>query len=158
MSATALAPLSLVPRPRPAHRPAVAREDRPLRLVPAPAAVPSRHPVRHRRPVATTCPVSRRPLHLTRRGRLLVTTTAAAVITGAVIAVTSAVGGPAAAGTTVGRVVVVTVAPGQTLSQIAAQWAPEEDWRDVAVDIVDVNHLSSQALRAGQELVLPARH
>lgn len=156
-TATALAPLSLAPRPRPVCRPAVAREARALRLVPQPLPAPGRRPALRRRPVASTCPVSRRPLHLTRRGRLLVTTTAAAVLTGAVIAVTSAVGGPAAAGTTAGRVVVVTVAPGQTLSEIAAQWAPEEDWRDVAVDIVDVNHLSSQALRAGQELVLPAR-
>ncbi|WP_208972299.1 LysM peptidoglycan-binding domain-containing protein, partial [Kineococcus rubinsiae] len=120
-------------------------------------AAPLRRAGLRHRPVASTCPASRPHLRLTRRGRLLVTTTAAAVLTGAVIAVTSAVGGPAAAGTAAGRVVVVTVAPGQTLSQIAAQWAPGEDWRDVAVDIVDVNHLSSQALRAGQELVLPAR-
>ncbi|NAZ83678.1 LysM peptidoglycan-binding domain-containing protein [Kineococcus sp. R8] len=106
---------------------------------------------------AGACP-ARRPLRLTRRGRLLVTTTAVAVLTSAVVAVTSAVGGgPAAAGTGAAPLVVVTVAPGQTLSEIAAQWAPGEDWRDVAVGIVEANHLPSQAVRAGQELVLPAR-
>jgi hypothetical protein len=158
VSATAFAPLTVVPRPRPVCRTAVPREARALRLVPAPPAPSRRRPALRRGPAALTHPVTRPHLRLTRRGRLLVTTTAAAVITCAVVAVSGAVGGPAAAGTTSAPLVVVTVAPGQTLSQIAAAWAPDEDWRDVAVDIVAANHLPSQALRAGQELVLPARH
>jgi len=158
VSATAFAPPTVVPRLRPACRTAVPREARALRLVPPPAAAARRRPALRRGPAPAACPVTRPHLRLTRRGRLLVTTTAAAVITCAVVAVTGAVSGPAAAGTMSGARVVVTVAPGQTLSQIAAEWAPDEDWRDVAVDIVAANHLPSQALRAGQELLLPARH
>lgn len=99
------------------------------------------------------------PLRLTRRGRLVITCTAATVITGAVLAVAGAVGGASAvAGTGTGPVpAVVTVLPGQTLSQIAGAWAPGDDWRDVAAEIVELNEMSSQAVQAGQRLTLPAR-
>nr|WP_281373326.1 LysM peptidoglycan-binding domain-containing protein [Kineococcus aurantiacus] len=47
--------------------------------------------------------------------------------------------------------------PGQTLSGIAAQWAPAQDWREVADEIVELNALPSMTVQAGQRLVLPAR-
>ncbi|MEZ0493557.1 LysM peptidoglycan-binding domain-containing protein [Kineococcus sp. TBRC 1896] len=97
------------------------------------------------------------PLRLTRRGRLLVTCTAVTALTGAVVAVTGAYTGAAAGAEQAPAPVVLTVAPGQTLSSLAAQWAPGEDWRDVAGEIVDLNGLPSMALQAGQRLTMPDR-
>ncbi|WP_432509049.1 LysM peptidoglycan-binding domain-containing protein [Kineococcus auxinigenes] len=143
MSSTALAPVpaarrSSAPRPAPAARCARAvRRTRPTR------------------PAARRGP-GRRPLRLTRRGRLSATCTAAGVLAGVVLAVSAAVGEPAAAGGAPGAAPhVVTVLPGQTLSQIAAELAPGEDWREVALTIAEVNGLASQALQAGQRLTLP---
>ncbi|MCI2240332.1 LysM peptidoglycan-binding domain-containing protein [Paenibacillus sp. TRM 82003] len=155
MSSTALAPVPAAPSRRSARRPA--------RLVPHPRRAAARAgartspPVPRRRPAAA--PV-RRPLRLTRRGRLGVTCTAAGALAGVALAVAAAVGEPAAAGGPGGAAapapLVMTVLPGQTLSQIAAELAPGEDWRDVAAEIAEVNGLPSQALRAGQRLTLPA--
>lgn len=139
----------------PAQRPA-----RPLRadVVTAPGA-----DVRPRRPRVGAAPPracrASGPLRLTRRGRLVLTCTAATVLTGAVLVVSGAVGGPSAsAGSVPGPApVVVTVLPGQTLSQIAGDWAPQDDWREVAAEIEELNELPGQALQAGQRLALPAR-
>lgn len=134
MSTTALAPSFPAPRSRATRRPRCAR----------PAA---QRPVR----------AARRPLRLTRRGRLLVTCTAATALTSAVVAVTGAFTGASAGVDRAPAPVVVTVVPGQTLSSIAAQWAPAEDWREVAGDIVDLNGLPSMTLEAGQRLTMPSR-
>ena len=97
---------------------------------------------------------SRRSVRLTRRGRLLATLTVAAV---AVVAFVLAGLGPACAGTpaTAGQTRVVTVAPGQTLWQIAGQVAPGRDPRDVVAQITALNHLRADQLAAGQELLVP---
>ncbi|HEU4676057.1 MAG TPA: LysM peptidoglycan-binding domain-containing protein [Motilibacteraceae bacterium] len=96
----------------------------------------------------------RRPVRLTRRGRLLATLTVAAI---AVVAFVLAGLGPAGAGTpaTAGQTRVVTVAPGQTLWQIAGQIAPGRDPRDVVAQIAALNHLRADQLAAGQELLVP---
>ena len=144
----------------PAQRPARAVRTAPD-LVVATRPAPARSTRRSRAAAVRgrDCRTTAAPLRLTRRGRLVITCTAATVLTGAVLAVASAVGGPsAAAGGVSGPVpAVVTVLPGQTLSQIAGAWAPDDDWRDVAAEIVELNEMSSQAVQAGQHLTLPAR-
>lgn len=97
---------------------------------------------------------ARRSVRLTRRGRLLVTLTLTAV---AVVAFVLSGLGPAGAGTptTAGQTRVVTVAPGQTLWQIAGQIAPGRDPRDVVAQITALNHLRADQLAAGQELLVP---
>ncbi|WP_432507347.1 LysM peptidoglycan-binding domain-containing protein [Kineococcus arenarius] len=128
------------------------RESRPA---PVARCAPAARRARSARPAARRGP-GRRPLRLTRRGRLSATCTAAGVLAGVVLAVSAAAGEPAAAGGAAGAAPhVVTVLPGQTLSQIAAELAPGEDWREVAAAIAEVNGLASQALRAGQRLTLP---
>lgn len=107
------------------------------------------------RPVARTAPrPARRSARLTRRGRLLATLTVAAI---AVVAFVLSGLGPAGAGTpaTAGQTRVVTVAPGQTLWQIAGQIAPGRDPRDVVAQIAALNHLRADQLAAGQELLVP---
>jgi hypothetical protein len=50
----------------------------------------------------------------------------------------------------------VVVAPGQTLWDIAAEVAPDEDPRVVIADIVDLNRLADAgSVRAGQPLHVP---
>ncbi|WP_432573285.1 LysM peptidoglycan-binding domain-containing protein [Kineococcus sp. SYSU DK005] len=152
MSSTALAPL---PRRSPVRLPAAAlpaRAARPARRGTAPARrAAARPPVR-----AAHGPAAPARLRLTRRGRLALTCTAAGVLTGVVLAVAGAAGGPAAAERAPGAGPrVVTVLPGQTLSGIAAELAPGQDWREVAADIAEANGLATQALLAGQRLLLP---
>ncbi|WP_380161646.1 hypothetical protein [Kineococcus sp. R86509] len=140
MSATALA-LPVVARPlRPARRSIAV--VRPRCATARPVAPP-------RRPART--------LRLTRRGRLVVTCTAATLLTGAVVAVTGALSS-ASAGverTSAPPAAVLTVLPGQTLSQIAGQWSPGADWREVAGEIVQLNALPSMTLQTGQQLTMP---
>ncbi len=49
----------------------------------------------------------------------------------------------------------VTVAPGQTLWQIARSVAPADDPRDTIDRIRDLNGLGTETVRAGQRLVVP---
>ncbi len=177
VSATALVPVPTVPRR--AGTPALPGRGRPQR--PARGARPRSSAVLvlvptgpdcHRAPVpaprrAVPAPprADRRPLRLTRRGRLALTTAAATLLTCTAVAAVGAVadGGRAPAraphaplvAAASAAPVTVTVLPGQTLSQIAAQWAPDADWREVAARIVVLNDLPSHALQAGQRLSLP---
>ncbi len=93
------------------------------------------------------------PLHLTRRGRLLVLLLALV----AVCAVTFAASGAVASGPqSAPEVERYLVAPGDTLWDIAAGLtAPGEDVRDVVRELVLLNHLPSAGLTSGQEIVLP---
>ena len=144
------------------QRPVAAGRRRVLALVPArttcpaPLAAPLTAPRRARCVrAARPCP-ARRPLRITRRGRLALTTAAATVLTGAVLVVAGAVGGPAGASAANGPTPrVVTVLPGQTLSEIATALAPGSDWREVAAEIAAANGLPDQSLRSGQQLTLP---
>lgn len=147
---------------RPAARVRWVPARRPARPLSADLVVAHRTaaPARRTRPTAAARPCRAvTPLRLTRRGRLVITCTAATVLTGAVLVVASVVGGPsAAAGSSSGPApAVVTVLPGQTLSQIAGDWAPDDDWRETAAEIVELNELTTQAVQAGQQLALPAR-
>ncbi|MGN6330981.1 MAG: LysM peptidoglycan-binding domain-containing protein [Motilibacteraceae bacterium] len=125
----------------PFARPAVRISERPAHGTVRPTVRPARR-------------AARPPLRLTRRGRLLATLTVAAI---AVVAFVLAGLGPAGAGTpaTAGQTRVVTVAPGQTLWQIAGQIAPGRDPRDVVAQITALNHLRADQVAAGQELLVP---
>lgn len=100
-------------------------------------------------------PVAQRrsPLHLTVRGRVVLVVLALALLFGGTLAATRATAdGPTSAPEVVRHVVV----PGETLWALAAGVAaPGEDLRDVVRDIEQLNGMSSVALIAGQEILLP---
>lgn len=95
-------------------------------------------------------------LHLTRRGRVVFTALAAAplVVGSLVLAIN---GGMAAASNDSAAVdfTYVTVAPGESLWQLAESIAPTADPRDVIADIVSLNQLPSENVEPGQRLALP---
>lgn len=109
-------------------------------------------------PARPVVPPARRderpPLRLTRRGRCAVAT----ALVGAGVGASLFVGGISRAGTEAERVPVhwVTVAPGDTLWEIAEQSAPHSDPRDLVVRIRELNGLADSGLQAGQRLAVPA--
>lgn len=91
-----------------------------------------------------------RPIRLTRRGRLTLTATAALVLVLAFASLFNAIG-PAGASSA------VTVEPGTTLSEIAAEHRPDVPLSQAVVDIQRANKLSTTSVAAGQVLVIPGR-
>ena len=99
-------------------------------------------------------------VRLTPRGRLIARL---AVITSLSILILS--GFAAITGATAGSsdtaiptpYVKVSVKPGDTLWSIAESIAPEGDRRSLVADIVDINHLESLELQAGQKIYVPTR-
>jgi nucleoid-associated protein YgaU len=126
----------------------------PLALVPPAAPSPAR-----RRQVVPSAPAA--SLRLTRRGRLSVTAGSTLVVLAAGVLAVGAwlpgAGAASPAGSDVEPVAVrtTTVLPGQTLWEIAARVAPEEDRRDTIVRILEANGLDTARVVAGQQLVLP---
>ena len=95
------------------------------------------------------------PVRLTRRGRLLLT--ACAVLVLLVLLSVGRAGSQAATVTETGPALTqTTVLPGDTLWSVAQRLAPDNDTRQVVAQIKRLNHLHSSALRAGQQLLLPA--
>jgi len=131
-----------VPRSVPGR---AARSDRPavlrprLVLVPTGDAVPSAAPGR---------------LRLTRAGRLAITVTVAALLL-AVVTVSLLSRAGAAPATVADHA--VTVAQGQTLSEIAARELPNLSVADAVAELQLANNLASAHVHAGQVLVVPAR-
>lgn len=101
-------------------------------------------------------PIGTTHLHLTRRGRFVLTTLAALpLVVGSLVV---AVNGGMAAATSSGMATeftYVTVAPGESLWHLAETIAPTEDPRDVIADIVSLNQLASEEVEPGQRLALP---
>jgi hypothetical protein len=93
----------------------------------------------------------RSPVKLTRRGRLVVILTllVVAVVGFSMGRVSSQAAGPARPLPT------VTVAPGETLWQIARRAAPHADPRAMVLQLEALNHLHSASVLAGQRLLLP---
>ena len=99
-------------------------------------------------------------VRLTPRGRLLARL---AVITSLSILLLS--GFAAVTGATAGSTdtaiptpyVKVSVKPGDTLWSIAESIAPSGDRRALVADIVEINHLASPELQAGQKIYIPTR-
>ena len=114
-------------------------------------------------PVRRTTTSARRPaaparsgqVRLTRRGRLVVF--ALALLAVALVAVWLAAGSAATqeAGEA-GQIEVVTVAPGDTLWDIAGAAAGDDDVRDVMHRIQQLNTLDGSVVYVGQQLRVPA--
>ncbi|GAA4809984.1 LysM peptidoglycan-binding domain-containing protein [Nocardioides caeni] len=108
-----------------------------------------------RRPVAGPTARPSSSVRLTRRGRLVVFVLALLVV--ATVALSLAAGS-AASGESGGdpAIELVTVAPGETLWDIAGDVAGGGDVRDVVAEIQQLNALDSSVVYAGQELRVPA--
>jgi len=120
-------------------------------ILPADAVRPS-----DTRPVAA----SPRPhLHITRRGRLVLTTSVVLAVLATVLGFVLT-GGGAVATSTPGNVHFqhVTVAAGETMWQVAESVAPDADPRDVIADVQQLNNLDSSELLPGQSLAIPLKY
>jgi len=99
-------------------------------------------------------------LHITKRGRAVVTFLVAVPLAIAAAAFgLGAVG--AAAGSSSGSAAsfqYVTVEPGESLWQLAKTVAPTADPRDVVADILTLNNLSSGDVQPGQRLAIPTAY
>lgn len=128
-------------------------------------------------PALSSIPVTR--LRLTQRGRLVFTALAAVPLVVGAIAVVLNSGTADASGsasgislssyttesgmvatlayspTDVGSARFITVAPGQTLWDLAEQSAPSADPRDIVADIKRLNALTVETLQPGQRLQIP---
>ena len=95
------------------------------------------------------------PLTLTARGRRLRRAVVVAIVLGVVLS-----GAKAVAGVPADPVVVdtYTVGPGETLWAIARhRTAAHGDVRDMVSELVALNGLAGARLRAGQQILVPAR-
>ena len=135
------------------------------RLVPQPPDQPARvrrEPVRSAAPRQAAAPgraAARRPLRLTRRGRLVVTATAVLLV--AAVSMTLA-GVAQATGHSAGTsaparegVTKVLVRPGQNLWSLAERYAPNADTRQVIQEILQLNSMSTDQVQPGQVLWMP---
>jgi hypothetical protein len=98
-------------------------------------------------------------LRITRRGRAVLT-----VLIAIPLAVAAVLGGIGAVGATATETSgsdsfsYVTVAPGESLWQLAQEVAPKADPRDVVADITRLNDLQSGVVQPGQRLAIPAQY
>lgn len=132
---------------RPGHRPAGRPVSRPVSRRRAVVLAP-------RAAAPAPRPGSRRA-RLTRRGRLLFVLALAGLLlaafsAGRVSTAAHAAGSAPALGH-------VTISPGETLWQLAVRLAPENDPRVTVTRLMQLNHLNSPALQAGQTLLVPGR-
>ena len=105
-------------------------------------------------------PEPRRPVRLTRRGRVVVLLTLLVLLmlafvlgrAGSSLAATHRPGQAAAAQTAAQT----TVHPGESLWAVARRVAPDQDPRAEVLRIRELNHLGSGAVQPGQLLILPA--
>jgi hypothetical protein len=99
-------------------------------------------------------------LHLTRRGRIVVSTLAALPLIAALAAFAVFGGGAAIAGADSAPVdfSYVTVHSGQSLWSIASGLDASADTRDVIADIVSLNQLPSSEVQPGQRLAIPTKY
>ncbi|BDZ50176.1 hypothetical protein GCM10025867_24170 [Frondihabitans sucicola] len=111
------------------------------------------------RPVTPARPAEHAHLHITRRGRVVLT---AAVVVAVLATVLGFVlsGGGAVATSTSGHVQFqhVTVSAGETLWGVAEDVAPNADPRDVIADIQQLNNLGSTEVMPGQSLAIPTKY
>lgn len=104
----------------------------------------------------------RRPVRLTRRGRIVCVILLALAVTAVMFAVgvVPSMASPASSGTVSGTssdaAASVVVQPGDTLWSIAVAAAPHADPRATVQKIIDRNGLRSAEIQAGQVLALPS--
>jgi hypothetical protein len=112
-------------------------------------------------PAAGSVPAQAPRLRLTRRGRFGLTTLAAAPLVLAAVAF-ALNGGMATAtvshGTAQPAVEMITVSGGQSLWGLAEGIAPDEDPREVVLQLVRANSLDSAEIHPGQRLVIPEQY
>lgn len=97
-------------------------------------------------------------LHLTRRGWVFLVAVPLALLAAVLLVVSSFFTSQAQASPDAGDVtdtVRVSVASGETLWALAAEYVPERDPRAVVEEIVELNALSSSTVQAGQSLHIP---
>jgi hypothetical protein len=110
-------------------------------------------------PMARAGHAPRARLRLTARGRAVFTTLAAAPLVA--IAVFLGLGGGDAVASHDGSgapLEYVSVAPGESLWQLAEQVAPQADPREVVADILTLNQLASADVQPGQQLAIPSQY
>lgn len=94
------------------------------------------------------------PVHLTRRGRLLILAVLVSVLFGAFSL--GRAGSEAAPKAQPAPVLEqTTVQPGESLWSVAERIAPDNDPREVIAQIRRLNNLRDSTLRIGQQLLLP---
>lgn len=97
-------------------------------------------------------------LHLTRRGWTVLVALPLAFLAAVLLIVSAFFTSQAQAAGSAGDVtdsVRVSVASGETLWALAAEYAPERDPRAVVEEIVELNALASSTVQAGQSLYIP---
>lgn len=98
-------------------------------------------------------------LRITRRGRAVLTVLIAVPLAvAAVIGGIGALGAAADDSAATASFEYVTVAPGESLWQLAEEVAPTADPRDVVADISHLNGLGSDVIQPGQRLAIPAKY
>ncbi len=139
-------------RPTTARSSVVARPEVRLELVSSlPAQAPSTDS-------AAEVPRERR-LTLTRRGRLLLVGLPIALSVVVLILLGAFLTSQAQASESVpasSSTVEINVSAGETLWDLAVQYAPERDPRDVVAEMVELNGLGSSTLQAGQSIAVPS--
>jgi hypothetical protein len=106
-------------------------------------------------------PVRTPRLRLTARGRAVFTTLAAAPLVAIALFIGLGGGDAVADGAATGGAATftyVSIAPGQSLWQLAEQVAPNADPREVVADILALNQLRSADVQPGQELAIPLQY
>ncbi len=111
-------------------------------------------------PVIQLRPAAKPHLKLTRRGRTVFTALAAIPLVIAALLFALNSGGAAATvdNAPAGSYEYVTVEAGQSLWAMAEQLAPTADPRDVVVDILSFNGMSSSQIFPGQRLAIPTQY
>jgi LysM repeat protein len=122
------------------------------------APAPVRVPVRPARPQLVSVPTGAAvleapttPLRITRAGRLALTLT---VVVAAIALAVALFSGGSASATVIDHA--TTVAPGQTLSEIATQQLPQLSTAEGVAQLRIANNLTGSDIHAGQTLLIPA--
>lgn len=98
-------------------------------------------------------------LHLTRRGRAVLTALIAVpIVIGASALAVNAGGAAASDHAAASSFAHVTISSGESLWQVAEKVAPSADPRDFVAAIVDLNQLPSVLVRPGQRLAIPTEY
>ena len=100
-------------------------------------------------------------LHLTRRGWIVLVGVPFALLAAVLLIVGSFFTSQAQASPDAGEVtetVRISVASGETLWALAAEYVPERDPRVVVEEIVELNALASSTVQAGQSLHIPVEN
>lgn len=97
-------------------------------------------------------------LHLTRRGRAVLTVLISVPLVVAAFGFAINGGGATATDHPGSPLDYVTVQGGETLWHLATTVAPSADPRDVVADIVQLNQLTSSQIQPGQRIAIPSQY